>query len=51
MYGGKMKINTLYKKFQFKDFSAAFAFMDKGGISSRKKRDQSDPRWPMFTTL
>jgi 4a-hydroxytetrahydrobiopterin dehydratase len=37
------KDNTLYKKFQFKDFSEAFAFMTRVAIEAEKM--DHHPRW------
>jgi 4a-hydroxytetrahydrobiopterin dehydratase len=37
------KENTLYKKFQFKDFSEAFSFMTRVAIAAEKM--DHHPRW------
>lgn len=39
----KEENNTLYKKFQFKDFSEAFAFMTRVAIEAEKM--DHHPRW------
>ena len=39
----KEKNNTLYRKFQFKDFSEAFAFMARVALAAEKANHH--PRW------
>lgn len=41
--GWEIKINTLHRKFLFKDFSAAFAFMVKVAIEAEKMNHH--PLW------